>query len=141
MVDTGDIVQETVIRFIRRIESFEPRGEGALKAYLRKALRNRIREELRRTSRKPPPLPVDDRAPDEAPSPLEEVIGAQAQERYEAALEALREEERDLIVARIELGLSYAEIALHLGKPSPDAARMAVTRALVRLAEEMGHER
>jgi RNA polymerase sigma-70 factor (ECF subfamily) len=141
MVDTGDIVQETVIRFIRRIESFEPHGEGALKAYLRKALRNRIREELRRTSRKPPPFPVDDRAPDEAPSPLEKVIGAQAQERYEAALQALREEERDLIVARIELGLSYAEIALHLGKPSPDAARMAVTRALVRLAEEMGHER
>jgi len=140
MVDTGDIVQETVIRFIRQIEHFEPHREGALQAYLRKALRNRIREELRRTSRKPPPLPMEEGTADEAASPLEEAIGAQARERYESALETLREEERDLIVARIELGLSYAEIALHLEKPSPDAARMAVMRALARLAEEMGHE-
>lgn len=141
MVDTGDIVQETVIRFIRQIERFEPHREGALQAYLRKALRNRIREELRRTSRKPPPLPMEEGTPDEGASPLEEAIASEALERYEAALETLREQERDLIVARIELGLSYAEIAMHLEKPSPDAARMAVTRALVRLAEAMGHER
>jgi hypothetical protein len=32
---------------------------------------------------------------------------------------------------------SFAEIAQDLGKPSPDAARMAVSRALLRLAEEM----
>jgi DNA-directed RNA polymerase specialized sigma24 family protein len=32
---------------------------------------------------------------------------------------------------------SYEEIAQLLGKPSADAARMAVHRALVRLAEEM----
>jgi RNA polymerase sigma-70 factor (ECF subfamily) len=141
MVDTGDIVQETVIRFIRQIERFEPEREGALRAYLRKAVRNRIREELRRTSRKPPPEPMGEPPPDEAASPLEEAIAGEALERYEAALETLREEERDLIIARIEIGLSYPEIARHLHKPSPDAARMAVSRALVRLAEAMGHER
>lgn len=141
MVDTGDIVQETVIRFIRQIERFEPQHEGALQAYLRKALRNRIREELRRTSRKPPAEPMGEPPPDEAASPLEEAIAGQAFERYEAALETLREEERDIIIARIEIGLSYPEIAAHLGKPSADAARMAVSRALVRLAEAMGHER
>jgi DNA-directed RNA polymerase specialized sigma24 family protein len=32
---------------------------------------------------------------------------------------------------------SYAEVARALGKPSVDAARMAVSRALLRLAEEM----
>lgn len=141
MVDTGDIVQETVIRFMRQIEHFEPQREGALQAYLRKALRNRIREELRRTSRKPPAEPLGKPPPDEAASPLEEAIASQALERYEAALETLREEERDIIIARIEIGLSYPEIAMHLGKPSADAARMAVSRALVRLAEAMGHER
>ena len=32
---------------------------------------------------------------------------------------------------------SYQEVAEKLGKPSVDAARMAVSRALLRLAEEM----
>ena len=41
------------------------------------------------------------------------------------------------MVSRVELGLSYAEIADLLEKPSANAARMAVVRALVRLAAEM----
>ena len=41
---------------------------------------------------------------------------------------------------RVELGSSYPEIAGVLGSPSPNAARMVVSRALVRLAEMMdGH--
>ena len=34
----------------------------------------------------------------------------------------------------------YDQVALSLGKPSRDAARMAVSRALLRLAREMGRE-
>ena len=56
-------------------------------------------------------------------------------------MERLRPEEREAIVARIELGLSHAEVAQALGKPSAAAAHMAVSRALVRLAEEMAHDR
>jgi hypothetical protein len=40
-------------------------------------------------------------------------------------------------VARVELDGTYEELAEVLGKPSADAARMTVSRALVRLAEEM----
>jgi RNA polymerase sigma-70 factor (ECF subfamily) len=58
-------------------------------------------------------------------------------ERYEAALTRLKPEKQQTIITRIEMSLSYAEIAEALGKPSPDAARMAVSRAIVRLAEEM----
>ena len=57
---------------------------------------------------------------------------------YIAAVKArLRSEEREAIIARVELGLSYQELADALGKPSADAARKAAERALVRLAEEM----
>ena len=49
-------------------------------------------------------------------------------------------EEREAIVSRVEFDLSYAELADVLGKPSPDAARMTVVRALVRLAQEMNRE-
>ena len=41
-------------------------------------------------------------------------------------------------MGRVELQYSYKELAAFLGKPSEDAARMAVTRAIQRLAKEMG---
>ena len=74
------------------------------------------------------------------PTPLEATVSRENLERYEAALSRLRPEDREAIVMRVELGLSHEEIARALGKPSPDAARMAVSRALVRLAEDLGHE-
>jgi len=70
---------------------------------------------------------------------LEITIGREAVERYETALARLRPEEREAIVARIELDGTYQDVAQALGKASPDAARMAVSRALLRLAEEMDH--
>ena len=60
---------------------------------------------------------------------------SQALDSYEAALAELREEEREAIIARVELDQSYAEVAAVLGKPSPEAARVAVYRALLRLAK------
>ena len=54
-----------------------------------------------------------------------------------STLSRLTEEEREAVVTRVEFGLTYAEVAEALGKPSPDAARMAVVRALVKLAREM----
>ena len=68
-------------------------------------------------------------------------MGSEVFDRYEAAMERLRPEEREAIIARIEMGLSHAEVAEALGKPTVAAAHMAVSRALVRLAEEMAHDR
>jgi DNA-directed RNA polymerase specialized sigma24 family protein len=44
-------------------------------------------------------------------------------------------------VNRLELQHSYEELAVLLDKRSPDAARVAVMRAMKRLAEEMGGSR
>jgi RNA polymerase sigma-70 factor (ECF subfamily) len=137
LASTDDLVQETLLHTFRRIEDFEPRGVGALQAYLRQAVLNRIRDELRRKGRRPQSVDLDDMAVADDSSPLEEAIGREALEHYERALERLRPEERDAIIARVELGCSYEELAEALGKPTPDAARKAAQRALVRLAEEM----
>lgn len=137
--DTDDLVQETLVQSLKHIGTFEPRHEGALQAYLRQAVVNRVRDEVRRTTRRGVAAEIDSRHPDTAASPLEEAIGAEALDRYEAALQRLRSEEREVVVARVELGLSYQQIAASHDKPSADAARMAVSRALVRLAEEMEH--
>ena len=56
---------------------------------------------------------------------------------YDEAMEKLRAAEREAIIGRVELSLSYAELAKVLERPSPDAARMAVGRALLKLAKLM----
>jgi RNA polymerase sigma-70 factor (ECF subfamily) len=137
LADTQDLVQETLFQTFKRIETFEPRGDGALQAYLRQALLNRIREELRRAKRNPEKVDLDSHAENDGCSPLEEAIGREAVERYERALAELRIEDREVIVARVELGYTNSEIAALLNKPSANAARMALERALVRLAKHM----
>ncbi len=137
MMDTDDLVQETVSRAVKRIDTFESRHEGALQAYLRQAVMNRIRDEVRRTKRAPLVAQLHDDHSDHTASPLETAIGHEAVARYEAALARLRPEDREAVVARIEMDGTYQDVAVALGKPSADAARMAVSRALLRLAEEM----
>jgi RNA polymerase sigma-70 factor (ECF subfamily) len=135
LADTEDLVQETVIRTLRNLKTFEYRHEGALQAYLRQAVMNRIRDECRRVGNRPEIGSLDEELVDARTSPLEAAVGAEAVARYEEALQQLRPEDREAIVARIEMGYSYAEIAVMMAKPSPDAARVAVSRALLRLAE------
>jgi RNA polymerase sigma-70 factor (ECF subfamily) len=137
MADTHDLVQETLLETFKKIDTFEYRGEGALQAYLRQVLVNRIRQEFRKTARRPDGTGLDEEHVDPSPSPLEEAIGQQALETYERALGRLRPDERDTIIARVEMGLSYEELAALLGKPTVDAARKAAQRAVIRLAQEM----
>ena len=137
IAETEDLVQETVLQVFKRVEAFEPRGDGALQAYLRQALMNRIRNEFRHKGRRPSFEDLDDQAPGDHTSPLEAAIRQQQLDRYDAALARLSEQDRDLIVARVEVGLTYEEMAEALGKPSWNAARMATARALLRLAEEL----
>jgi RNA polymerase sigma factor (sigma-70 family) len=131
------LVQDTLIRALRHLGTFQYQHDGALQAYLRQAVMNRIRDELPRVHRRPRPTELEEGMPSTDAPPLEDALGQEAFDRYEAALAQLRAEEREAIIARVELHQSYEEVALALGKPSPDAARVAVNRALVRLAEKM----
>jgi RNA polymerase sigma factor (sigma-70 family) len=138
--DTADLVQETVIQALKHLNHFDYRREGALQAYLRHAVYNRIRMEIRRKRSRPVRTELDSQREDAAASPLELAVGREALERYEQALARLKPEDREAVIAKMELDCSYAELARALGKPSADAARMAVGRALLRLAEEMKRE-
>jgi serine/threonine-protein kinase len=139
LADTDDLVQDTLLRTFKRIEDFEPRRVGALQAYLRQAVRNRLLDELRRTGRQPEETGLDGLELEAAASPLEQAIRQEAVEDYERALTTLKPEEREAIILRVEMGYSYEELAQALGKPTSDAARKAVQRALERLAKEMKH--
>jgi RNA polymerase sigma factor (sigma-70 family) len=137
MLDTEDLVQESVLAALGRIQGFEARREGALQAYLRQALANRIKDVIRYKRRRPLQTELPEDARDQGESPLEQVIGLENTERYEAAMLRLRDTDREAIIARVELRYSYQELAVALGKPSADAARVAVARAVYRLAREI----
>ena len=140
-LQTQDLVQDTLMHVIQRLPSFNPRHEGAFQGYVRTTLWNRIRDLARHHSRTGAPVPLEaDIAADDW-SPLDLAVGRETLDRYEAALERLRPDDKALIVARIEMGLPYPEMAAMFEKPSVAAVHMAVSRALVKLAEEMAHER
>jgi RNA polymerase sigma-70 factor (ECF subfamily) len=139
LTDTDDLVQDTLIKTLRHLGEFDFRHDGALLAYLRHAVLNRIRDECRRVGRRPGLAEADEHLRDPGASPLEEAVGVEALERYERALKTLREEDQQVIIARVELHSTYEEIAESLGKPSVAATRMMVGRALKRLAEAMQH--
>ena len=64
-------------------------------------------------------------------------IQSEAYERYRQALARLEPKDRELIVARVEIQWSVAEIAQRFGMRTVDATRMAVSRAVRRLTEHM----
>lgn len=147
LTDTDDLVQDALLQTFKRIGVFDPRGPGALHAYLRQAVMNRLRDELRRRGRQPETLTLDDSgaadrlAIEGGESPLAQAIGQENLDRYQDALALLRPEEREAVIGRIEMGYTYQELADAIGKPSAEAARKATERALVRLAEEMRRAR
>lgn len=136
LADTDDLVQITLLKTLKRVKEFDSQRHGAFFAYLRRALHNQLLDQLRSAKRRPGrELRVEPVA--EEPSPLEEAIGRDRLRSYETALDGLEERQREAVIMRVELGSSYGEIAGVIGSPSPNAARMVVSRALVRLAEMM----
>jgi len=139
MLDTNDLVQDTLVASLKHIDAFQPEREGALLAYLRQAVVNRVRDEVRRRARRPAAATLDEQVEGVEASPLDVAIGREAADRYETALQRLKADEREILIARVELGMSFEEVAAATGRPSADAARKAVSRALLRLADEMRH--
>jgi len=137
--DTDDVVQVTLLRALRRLDKFEYRHEGAFLSYLRQGALNTMRQEIRRARRRPTGE-LDDDIADDSVSVVERAIGHEALERYEAELIRLSPDQREAVILRLEFGLGYAEIAEAVGRPSPNAARMQVVRALAQLAQALGDD-
>jgi DNA-directed RNA polymerase specialized sigma24 family protein len=76
---------------------------------------------------------------------VEVVVGQEHAARYQAGLRHLPRADRHAVIGRLELLSSYSELGAVLGyhyrgtRAAASAARRAVTRALRRLAIEMGH--
>ncbi len=139
LVDTDDLTQDVMLRTLDRVKQSEL-GADSLVYYLRAAVMNRIRDEVRLIDRRPKlrqePLEFHR---DLQASPLEQAMGNEQLRRYEDALHSLPARERDAVILRIELGFPFDQIATALGWTGANAARMAIVRAVGKMAKQIGH--
>lgn len=137
--DSDDLVQDVLLATMRNLDGIDADGSAKFYAYLHTTLQSKILDEIERAKLRPRASgePVEE----VSHSPLDTLLTAEALERYRRGLARLGEDDRAAIVLRVELGMSLSETAAELGKPSADAARMAVVRAIKRLVEAMQDER
>ena len=131
-MDTQDMVQDTMILAFKRINYIKAKRPGAFFTYLRTVFINQIKQELRKN--KPFQLSITQFNNDEKLA-YEEDINTIID--YDSALDKVSKDEKEAIVLRLEFGFNYEEIAGITEKPSANAARMFITRALIKLATHM----
>lgn len=134
-VDTGDLVQDAALRALPRADHIDLSSERALVAYLRATVLNRIRDEHRRIARHET-VTISESTADAARSPHDVAVRNEFEERYRKALTRLRPSDQVLIVAHVELDYTHEQLGQVVDR-SPNAARMALQRALRQIANHM----
>jgi RNA polymerase sigma-70 factor (ECF subfamily) len=149
--DASDIVQETEIEMVRGIQDFRGTTEPELSAWLKTMLRRNVADKVRynrapkRDQRREQYLDGASESAsitwmqpvgrEESPSRL--VMNGEAALRFAEALEALAEDQRDVVRMRFMGGMKLSEIATAMNK-SPGAVAGLLRRGLDALREQFG---
>ena len=136
LTDTQDLVQDVVARTLPRLDGIKVESPDSLQNFLRQAVKNQIIDEVRKARSRPRDDAALERQADPAPPAVDWVMKREDMRRYSKAMQTLEPAERQIIRARNE-GRDHAEIARIFGKPTAAAARMAVNRAIAKLAKAM----
>jgi RNA polymerase sigma factor (sigma-70 family) len=136
-LDTADLVQDVWLSLLKKLQRDKLSDVTHFAAYLRQSLLNRIRDEARRLKVRGNPATMTDSVASDDPSASRELASKERFTSFETALASLAPQERTAVILRFEWEMSYLEISNELGHPSPDAARMAVRRSVLRLASVM----
>lgn len=129
---TEDVLHDAVASVWPRLHQLHLKETGDLEAYLRQTITNQIKDRAKWRARHPHE-PIDVDRPSGEESPLDAMLREQRWIPFQPAFQALSEAEREALIARFDLGLSYHAIAELTGRSTPDAARMMVNRALDKL--------
>jgi RNA polymerase sigma-70 factor, ECF subfamily len=152
-VESGDILQETLLAAVKAFPTFEMRDEGSLIHWLAKLVERQIiaqadyhgakkREAARRVSldrTRTGSGALTGSVPllhaDQTTAPLEKLERAEERALVERAMDELPEEYRELLIQRNYAGSSWESVAEETGRPSAAAARMMHARAMLELAK------
>jgi RNA polymerase sigma factor (sigma-70 family) len=145
-VESADLVQETLLEAVQRLDGFEPQGPGSLLAWFKKLARSAVCAEADRAAAR---KRIPDRAlqsaagtadddtgiepAGDATGPLRRAEQDEESEHLEQCIAALAEADRDLILLRNYAEQSWAEVAAETGHASANAARVAYATAKARL--------
>lgn len=142
-VDSSDLLQTTLLRAFAHFEQFQGADTAALIRWLSRIARNEVfraethwrrdRRDVERT------VALGQEAPElvaSLRSQISRLVKQEEKAQLEAALAALSEEHREVILARKYEELSFPEIGERLGR-SANAARMLFARAMAALTREL----
>ncbi|HET9437602.1 MAG TPA: sigma-70 family RNA polymerase sigma factor, partial [Gaiellaceae bacterium] len=135
--DAADLVQETFVRVLPKLESLDP-ATLDLGAYLFATQRNLFLKQVERAKRQ---QPVDEIPEPDGPRPIEDdpqrsTLLADQQERVRRANAALAPRQRLVLALRELEDRSYAEIGELVGLKENAVAQL-ISRARLRLREEL----
>src|SRR5262249_10406446 len=117
LMETGDVVQATVVRPLKHLGTFKGEREGAFLAYLRAILVNQIRDVARGVKRRPEQVELDDVHPSPGNGPLEQILDQERFDLYEKALKRLPKRQQEAVIMRLEFNIEYEDIAVATGFP------------------------
>jgi RNA polymerase sigma-70 factor, ECF subfamily len=143
--EAADVTQEVFVRVLRSVAGF--RGEAAFGTWLHRVTVNTALTSLRRSSRVARPgaeafgVPGDEARPvvDPAAGPEERAERAELLARAQAAVAALPESSRTIVLLRDVEGLSTADVAAATGL-SETAVKVRLFRARERLRASLTDE-
>jgi RNA polymerase sigma-70 factor (ECF subfamily) len=136
--EAADVTQEVFVRVLRSVKGF--RGDAAFGTWLHRVTTNVALTEMRKRSRRPAlgtnPIGTPDseygEIADTGPGPEEQLERAELLARAEAAVAALPESARAIVVLRDVEGLSTADVAAATGL-TETAVKVRLFRARERL--------
>lgn len=138
-----DIAQEVLLKLARRIGQW--RGEGSFKSWLGAMASRTALDELRRPGRRETPVDpqgwtesgeIEVVAGGRAPSPLEAAAATERRSLITKAMSALTEQQRAILILRLDEELKPMEIAERLNL-KPAQVRSQLSRAVARLKQEL----
>jgi RNA polymerase sigma factor (sigma-70 family) len=134
--DANDVTQDAFVRAFAALPRF--RADAAIRPWLLSIVSNQARNH-RRSRRRSEGLVLragEDAPRGDAPSPEESVLDRERRAELLAAIEGLREEDREVIMLRWFAELNEAEMAALLHRPS-GTIKSRLSRAMQRLRDAL----
>jgi RNA polymerase sigma-70 factor (ECF subfamily) len=149
-LDSSDIVQETCAVALQKLAGFEPRDHSSLIQWLARIAERQIHDAAdrmnaeKRDKRREVALEPLARAAHESdadlaladpgPGPCAAAAANELEHIYDACVQSLPDEQRELILLREYANASWATICRELGRPNEHAAQEAYRRAQIKLS-------
>lgn len=131
-----DLTQQAFLNVLQR-----RRGAGRFKALIYTVVRNLALNERRRRGRRYVAQTGLEAgaAPTGQPAPLNQLVAAEEQDAFQAALAGLADDEREAFCLKETEGLTYAEVGQVMNL-HPDAVRRRVGKAFTKLRQALRQE-